>query len=252
MDVQAGALDGALRPTVLYRDDQLLVVSKPAGLVVHRNRFDRSEPTCIDLLAETIGASVFGVHRLDRATAGVMIFALNPEAASAMSLQFRERTVRKEYVALVRGHIREPGVVESPIRKELTGPEVDAVTVYRPIARTELPFAVGPNPTAWYTLVQLELHTGRTHQARHHMHRINHPIVGDKRHGDQHQNRFFRDQFGLERLFLFARYIRLRHPATGRIVSAVAALPEWWTTTLRRIGTGIPEALAAGDRVNIE
>lgn len=237
---------------ILYLDESVIIIDKPSELLVHRNRYDRDAPTCIDLLAEQIGRPVYGVHRLDRATRGVMIFALNPAGARGLSEQFVDRSVAKEYVALVRGHIFEPGIVDSPVRKELDGPEVPARTSYRPICRTEIPFAVGPNPTAWYTLVVLELHTGRTHQARHHMHRINHPIVGDKRHGDQHQNRFFRDRFGAEQLFLQARRLSVQHPATGRRLTAEIGLPEAWSSTLHQISLEVPEWLRARPDVRIE
>lgn len=227
--------------SILYEDEYLLIIDKPAGLMVHPNSFDWKSPTCITVVEGMKGGRVYTVHRLDRATSGLVILALDPETAALLSLAFRERRIQKRYLALVRGYIEESGAVDSPIRRRPGAREAPALTLYSPLARTELDVPLGPHSTARYTLVSLDLKTGRSHQARRHMQRISHPVVGDKPHGDRDHNRYYAERFGREYLFLRAVELRFAHPRTDTIIDVWAGLPDHWQTVLNAIGIGVPE-----------
>lgn len=200
---------------LLYQDDDLVAVHKPAGLLVHRNAHAGREPFLLQLLRDLIGRRVYPVHRLDRPTSGLMIMALSPEAAGALARQFAASEVRKAYLAVVRGFAPESGSIDSPLKSE-SGREAPALTEFARLATAELPVPVGPHATARYSLVRAEPRTGRTHQIRRHFAHIRHPLIGDVLRGDGRQNRFFREHFGLHRLLLASVELRFRHPAHDR------------------------------------
>ena len=197
---------------LLYQDDDLVAVHKPAGLLVHRNAHAGREPFLLQLLRDLIGRRVYPVHRLDRPTSGLMIMALSPEAAGALARQFAAGEVRKAYVAVVRGFVPEAGTIDCPLKSE-SGREAPALTEYERLATVELPVPVGPHATARYSLVRVEPRTGRTHQIRRHFAHIRHPLIGDVLRGDGRQNRLFREHFEIRRLLLASVELHFRHPA---------------------------------------
>lgn len=199
---------------ILYRDDDLVAVHKPAGLLVHRNAHAGREPFLLQTLRDMLGTRLYPVHRLDRPTSGLMIMALSPGAAAILARQFAAQEVRKAYLAVVRGFTDEEGVIEWPLKSE-SGAEVLARTEFTRLGIAELPHPVGPHPTARYSLVRVEPRTGRTHQIRRHFAHIRHPLVGDVLRGDGRQNRFFREQFGVYRLLLASVELSFRHPSDG-------------------------------------
>ena len=199
---------------ILYRDDDLVAVHKPAGLLVHRNAHAGREPFLLQMLRDQLGARLYPVHRLDRPTSGLMIMALSTGAAGILARQFAAQEVRKAYVAVVRGFTDESGVIDSPLKSE-SGAEARARTEFTRLGLTELPHPVGPHPTARFSLVRVEPRTGRTHQIRRHFAHIRHPLVGDVLRGDGRQNRFFREHFGVHRLLLASVELRFRHPSDG-------------------------------------
>jgi tRNA pseudouridine65 synthase len=199
---------------VLHRDEHLVAVHKPAGLLVHRNAHAGREPFLVQLLRDQLGQRVYPVHRLDRPTSGLMIVALTPEAASDLARQFAGRGVEKTYVAVVRGFTDERGGIDAPLRAE-SGAEQEALTRYERLDTVELPLPVGPYATARFSLVLVTPLTGRTHQIRRHFAHIRHPVIGDVLRGDSRQNRFFREHFDMHRLLLASLSLRFAHPATG-------------------------------------
>lgn len=209
----APPLDPPLDPP-LYIDEHVCAIAKPTGIMVHYSRISTDTTFLADLLREQLGRRVWPAHRLDRATSGVLLFALNAEAAAVLGRQFEAGTVAKRYLALVRGWLDDGGVIDRPLKKSGKR-EQPAVTRYRCLARTELNEPVPPHPTARYSLVELEPETGRTHQLRRHLNGIAHPIVGDVGHGDRRHNRLFRMKFGCHRLLLHAASLAFDHPATG-------------------------------------
>lgn len=210
--------------TEIYRDDWLLAVHKPAGLLVHRSPIDKHETEFALQYARAMngGEHVYPVHRLDRPTSGVLLFARDPETARTLGLAMMAGAVSKAYLAMVRGWAPEQGVIDHPLREEpedrrLKGQEQpvrEALTRYRRLATTELPVAIERYPTSRYSLVELKPETGRKHQLRRHMKHINHPIIGDANHGRGRHNRYFAERFGQGRLMLAATELRLRHPVT--------------------------------------
>lgn len=219
---------------ILYQDDHYIAVDKPAGMLVHRTRMDRDERlACVQVLRDQTGRRVYPVHRLDKATSGVLLFALDPEALAAANAEFATGRVEKRYLALVRGWITEAGCLDYPLVPEEEGNTADkapkvreAVTHYRPLKQYEVDKPLGRYPTARFTRVELSPKTGRRHQLRRHMAHLRHPIIGDTTHGDGLQNRFFREVFNCRRLMLAATLLRLRHPVTGEALFIGCSPPE--------------------------
>jgi tRNA pseudouridine65 synthase len=202
-----------LELTLLHRDDRLAAFAKPSGLLVHRGWGDDAV-VALDLARAAIGSYVYPVHRLDRATSGVLLFALDPASAAAMGRLFEAGSVHKTYLALVRGVPPEAGVIDSPVPKSEGGPRVPAVTAYRRRAVVDR-----------WSIVEARPQTGRLHQIRRHLKHLGHPIVGDVNYGKGDINRLFRERFGLCRLALHATQLSFEHPFTGAAVTIGAALP---------------------------
>ena len=210
---------------LLYQDAFLAVVSKPSGLVVHRSASARDERTCLSLLRNKLDRWVYPAHRLDRGASGVLIFALDPGTARALTDAFTERRVKKTYLAVVRGVLPESGRIDAPLIEEPGKDPAEAITNFRRLAHVELPHAVGRYPTARYSLAEVEPETGRMHQIRRHMAHIRHPLIGDVNHGEGRHNRLFREVFGVHRLLLHAESLLLAHPVTGAPLALRAPLP---------------------------
>lgn len=211
---------------VLYRDDAVVVVDKPSGLSVHRGD-DQSSTFALNLTRDAIGQWVYPVHRLDRATSGVLVFALSSEHARTLHDSFRTRTVNKTYLALVRGSPPPRGVIDSPMAKREGGPDVESVTEYETLLFV---------PDVRLALVEVRPRTGRRHQIRRHLRRIDHPIAGDVNYGNGADNRRYRAELGLYRLALHAQRLSFVHPTSGERVTFESALPEDLAGPLRRIG----------------
>lgn len=221
--------------TEIYRDQWLLVVHKPAGLLVHRSPVDRHEIEFALQYARAMngGAHVYPVHRLDRPTSGVLLFARDPNTASTLGKAMMAGEVSKIYLAMVRGWTPETGFIDHPLREEPEDrrrkdepqPLREARTRYRRLATTEIPVAIEGYATSRYSLVALYPETGRQHQLRRHMKHISHPIIGDANHGRGRHNRYFAERFGQGRLMLAAVGMTFRHPVTdGRL--QLSAEPE--------------------------
>ena len=222
---------------ILYRDDYLVAVNKPSGLLVHRSPIDKHETAfALQILRDQIGQYVTPVHRLDKPTSGVLLFALDSATAKSMSLLFRANKVHKRYMAVVRGYTEESGFIDHPLKQMLdtkaqkeagiTKEEQEAQTAYVRLATVELPYAVSRYPAARYSLLQLLPKTGRKHQLRRHMKHIFHPIVGDTKHGRGEHNQLFREKFDCHRLLLHAEHMAFRHPVSGEAVSIEAGIDE--------------------------
>jgi tRNA pseudouridine65 synthase len=228
---------------IIHRDDEIVVIVKPPAMLTHSNSFDRHTPTVLMVLGSMVGSSVRTVHRLDRMTSGVMVAALTPDAARSLSEQFRSRSVAKRYLAIVRGHLDDSGTVTTPVTRPATGEELFAETAYTILGRGRIDEPVGRYDAAWFSLVDLILHTGRTHQARRHLHGINHPVLGDNKHGDKTYNRFAAARYGERHLYLRAYELSFDHPASGRRITACAGVPELWLRVLDDMGIEVPETL---------
>jgi len=210
---------------VVFQDSSLILVNKPPGVLVHRTGLDTRE-TCF-LLQEVrnlVGGHVYPVHRLDRKTSGIMLFAKSCAVSAELSRQFRDHQVHKTYLAIVRGYTPDKGTIDYPLKDEKDRLK-EAVTHLTTIKRSEIPVSSGRFQTSRYSLVSLEPVTGRMHQLRRHMSHIFHPIIGDRPHGCNKQNRFFKEYFGLDQMLLHASGIQFLHPETAYRVSFSASLP---------------------------
>ncbi len=211
--------------TILYQDEHYVAIDKPAGMLVHRTRIAEEAEYAMQRLRDQLGQHVFVVHRLDRPTSGVLLFALSSEAARAMCEVFESRQVEKRYLAVVRGWAEEEGVIDYALREEKHKEAQHAVTAYRRLATVELDIPIGRYPKARYSLVEALPETGRMHQIRKHFAHIFHPLLGDTTYGEGRHNRLFRDHFACERLLLMATQLRFIHPYNGQAVSIQAAPP---------------------------
>lgn len=214
---------------ILHIDDQLVVIHKPPGLLVHRSALSRDRVFVLQTLRDQIGQRVWPVHRLDRATSGVMVFGLDPASARDLAGQFERHEVTKEYRALARGWVDPEGVIDHPVRDDDEGHAPQpAITRYRRLAQVELPVAVDRYPTSRYSLVAVEPLTGRRHQIRRHFKHISHHLIGDTTHGNGRHNRFFRERYDIHRLMLTAQRLGFHHPATGEdLIFTALPEPEW-------------------------
>lgn len=231
---------------ILHRDERLLAVAKPSGLVVHRSARAGDRDNVMKRLRTQTGVMVWPVHRLDRGTSGVLLFALDTATARTLAEAFAGRAIAKSYLAVVRGWPPESALVERPLRGE-DGRESAAATRVTRLATVELPVPVGPHPSARYALVQAQALTGREHQVRRHLRSLNHPLVGDTTWGDSDHNRLFRERFGSRRLLLHAAALRLEWPPDSHL-HLRAPLPADLAPVLAALGflEAAEAALAAG------
>ena len=221
---------------ILFQDEHYVAVNKPAGVLVHRSKLDRRAPhIALQMVRDMMGRHVYPVHRLDKPTSGVLLFALSPEAANLLMTLFAERKTAKKYQAVVRGFVESEIEIDyalKEIRDKKTDsrarqnkPAQEAQTHIYPLSKTELPYPVGRYQTCRYTLVDVQPKTGRQHQIRRHMKHIFHPILGDRKYGDWRHNRFLQDHFGCERMLLHASHLSFDHPVSGKPTS-ISAPPD--------------------------
>jgi tRNA pseudouridine65 synthase len=232
---------------ILYQDEYFVAVNKPAGLFVHRSYMDKHEKYfALQLVRDQVGQHVYPLHRLDRPTSGVLLFALNPEIARLMGSAFADKSVQKTYYALTRGHVLGKETIDYPLKEKLDKlgdknvsrhkePQ-QAQTDYESLLTASLPVAVGKYDTVRYSLVKLEPRTGRRHQIRRHMAHLRHPIIGDINYGDTKQNPFFREYFGFRRLMLIAKKLVFVHPITNVKVAIEVEFDEQWLAVFEKLG----------------
>jgi len=234
---------------ILYRDDYLVAVDKPPGLLVHRTGLDAGETQfALQLLRDQLGRPVWPAHRLDKGTSGVLLFALDADTASRLGQVFEAPDqVEKIYQAMVRGWPQASGLIDHPLRRmqDDARPGRDEVqaaqTHYRTRAHYELPLPQGGFPATRCARVELQPLSGRRHQLRRHMKHIAHPILGDATHGKGALNRSVAGLLGVQRLWLHAQQLVLWHPVTGAHLSITAPVGEGWGRWDRYLVTGVME-----------
>ena len=232
---------------IIFQDESLIAIDKPSGLLVHRSYLDRRETRfAVQMLRDQIGRHVHPVHRLDRGTSGVLVFALDKETGSALSAQFQSRSVDKTYLAVVRGHPDESGSIDHPLvrlrdesefrpENSSNAPQ-DSLTHFRCLARTELPYRVDRYPTSRYSLLELKPETGRQHQIRRHLKHLSHPVIGDTSYGKGRHNRLFEEKFGCRRLLLACTAMTFCHPVSGKTVCMNAFPSADFVSVLEQLG----------------
>lgn len=227
---------------ILYRDDLLLVLNKPAAVPIHGSRMLEGRPQTLLAMARGLtGRMVHAVHRLDRPVSGAVMLTFDKNILTEMSAEFENRRVGKRYLAIARGWTPEEGVIDYPLlppRDERRGDEQarEAITRYKCLSKTELPVEIPPYQTARYSLLQLVPETGRRHQLRRHMKHISHHLVGDTSYGRGEHNRLFRERFACNRLLLHSLSLTFQHPRSGKKLGVTAPLDRAFDGMMKIFG----------------
>lgn len=209
---------------ILYQDQYLIAINKPHGLLVHRSSIanDASE-FALQLLRDQIGQPVYPAHRLDRKTGGVLLFSLDKETDQKAQMLFQDKKIDKRYLAVLRGYCPESGTIDYPLVKE-NGVSQEAVTHFKRLATAEIDVPQGKFSTSRYSLVEANPETGRMHQLRRHFAHIMHPIIGDRPHGCNKQNKLWKEHYDMDTMLLHASSLSFIHPRTEESIEIKADL----------------------------
>lgn len=213
---------------ILFRDEYLIAINKPHDLLVHRSNIATdAEVFALQLLRDQVGQKVYPVHRIDRKTGGVLLFAFDKAVEIEMQKKFADNLLGKKYLAILRGHAPDNGEIDYPLRKE-NGTLQEAFTTYHTLKRAELDVPFGKHTSSRYSLVEAMPKTGRMHQLRKHFAHIFHPIIGDRTHGCNKQNKLFKEKWEMTTMLLHASQLTFDHPIKGETVTIKAPLqPEF-------------------------
>ncbi|WP_145854241.1 pseudouridine synthase [Pedobacter suwonensis] len=211
---------------IIYQDENLIAINKPHGLLVHQSSIARDATEfALQLLRDQVGKHVSPVHRLDRKTSGILLFAFDKESEVAMHQQFMNAETDKKYLAILRGFTPDQMEIDYPLAKE-NGTMQEALTSFRTLQKAEVAVAFGKHSTSRYSLVEATPKTGRMHQLRRHFSHILHPIIGDRTHGCNKQNKFFKEQWDMTTMLLHASELTFVHPATKEKIHLKAGLHD--------------------------
>ncbi|WP_159637169.1 pseudouridine synthase [Sphingobacterium composti Ten et al. 2007 non Yoo et al. 2007] len=221
---------------ILYRDEHLIAINKPHGLLVHRSSIanDASE-FALQLLRDQIGQAVYPAHRLDRKTGGILLFSLDKETDQKTQSLFQDKKMDKRYLAILRGYCPEEGTIDYPLLKE-NGTSQEAITHYKRIATAEIHVPQGKFPTSRYSLVEANPETGRMHQLRRHFAHIMYPIIGDRPHGCNKQNKMWKERFEMDTMMLHASVLKFVHPWTDEKIEIKANIKSEFKRVLEILG----------------
>ena len=230
-------------PLILFQQDALVVVNKPAGLLVHRSEIDRHETDfLLQRVRDVLGEPVYAINRLDKPTSGIVLMTTDRTQVAGLSEALKRPESRKTYLAVVRGVIPESGLIDKPLKRiqddhdprPIKDPDLlqDSRTEFTRLAQCELQIPIDRYATTRYSLVKLGLLTGRRHQLRRHMKSLSHPIIGDTSYGKSLHNRLFAEQFQSHRLLLHAWKQEFTHPENGQMLSFTAPLCEQFNRVL--------------------
>lgn len=223
---------------IIYRDEHLVAINKPNGLLVHRSPIaSRETEFAVQKLRDQLMHDVYLIHRLDRKTSGILLFALNRDIARELTNQFMGRTVSKRYLAIVRGFFPERIVVDYTLTND-RGKLQEAVTSFVRLEAIEIDLPFGRHETSRYSLIEARPHTGRQHQIRKHCNHLRHPIIGDRPHGCNKQNRLFKQKWDMMTTMLHAEELRFTHPVDGQAKVLNARLNDEFIRMLRVLNFG--------------
>lgn len=209
---------------ILYQDEYLVAINKPHGLLVHRSPIAKEATEfALQKLRDQLGQQVFPVHRLDRKTSGVLLFALDPETLKLLSQKFEAGEMQKTYLSILRGYTEDSGTIDYPLTND-AGKVQEAITHYKTLDKVEINFPFGKHQTSRYSLVEAKPETGRYHQLRKHFAHILHPIIADRAHGCNKQNRFFKSTWDMTTMLLHAQNLTFEHPINQKDVSINAVV----------------------------
>ena len=210
---------------ILYQDEHIVAINKPHGLLVHRSPIATNADTfAVQELRNQLDRHVYPVHRLDRKTSGVLLFALEEDSLKSLQAQFAERQVDKTYWAILRGYTEDEGFIDYALTND-KGKTQAAQTAYKTLSRTEIAVPFGKHATSRYSLVEAKPQTGRMHQLRKHFAHILHPIIGDRPHGCNKQNKLFKEKWDMTTMLLHAVKLCIEHPKTAEPL-VIEATPQ--------------------------
>ncbi len=222
---------------ILYQDDFIVCINKPTGLLVHKSMIDKNEIYfAMKILRDQIGKWVYPIHRLDKPTSGALLFALDKESARILSKQFKEHTIQKTYLSIVRGYTDIYGVINYPLKEKLDKiadssvskykePQC-AISKYQTLGQVEFDYGVGKYNTTRYSFVKVMPKHGRKHQIRRHMKHISHHILGDTKYGRGEHNKSIRERYKCYRLLLHALSLEIKHPYSSEVLIFKAPLDD--------------------------
>lgn len=215
---------------IIYQDDYFIAINKPGGILVHRTSMATEEKEFVlQLLRDQVGKHLFPVHRLDRPTSGVLLFAFDSNTARLLSEMLISKSAQKRYLALVRGWFMDEVNLDYPVKNE-KGNLREAQTLFKPENRFVMHRAIGNFATSRYSIISCFPKSGRWHQIRQHLAHLRHYIINDRVHGDGKHNRVFKNELLIEPLFLHAESLTMKHPYSGVDLSIKATLPKHWQT----------------------
>lgn len=222
---------------ILYQDEFIVAINKPNGLMVHRSKISNGvNQFAVQTLRDQIGQRVNPVHRLDKKTSGVLLFALDSESNGFLQKQFMNHEIKKTYKAIVRGYTPELLTIDYDLTN-LQNKTQTAVTHFKTIKQFEIDVPLGKHTTSRYSLIELSPTTGRYHQIRKHMAHIFHPIIGDRPHGCNKQNKLWKEKWEIMTMQLHASELTFTHPHTHKTVTVKANLPKDFCYILDNIFT---------------
>ena len=202
---------------IIYEDENLVAINKPHGLLVHRSKIANDATVfALQLVRDKINKRVYPVHRLDRKTSGVLLFTKSKEALVDLQKDFSQRKIEKKYIALVRGFLPHEGVIDYPLTE---GNKIqEATTSYKVVQKFEINLPSGKFSTSRYSLLVIKPQTGRFHQIRKHMAHIFHPIIGDRPHGCNKQNKLWKERFEMTTMLLHASSLEFSYPESNPVI----------------------------------
>ncbi len=211
---------------IIFQDECIVAINKPNGLLVHRSYIASQEDTfALQLLRDQLKLKVYPIHRLDRKTSGVLLFALSSEIAKIVQHHLQEGQIEKQYLAIVRGFFPNTINVDYPLTND-RGKTQEAITHFKLIKKVELPIPFGKHLTSRYSFIEATPETGRQHQIRKHLNHLRHPIIGDRPHGCNKQNRLFKERWNLTTMLLHANKLAFPHPVSEEKISIDAPFPS--------------------------
>ena len=213
---------------VLFRDDSIIAVSKPSGLLVHRDERHPDAPAALQVVRDQVDQYIYPVHRLDRATSGILLYAFSKKDAARLQASMQDPQAHKEYLALVRWPGRFPELGDAWISERPLHDDNDVPKACRSEFRLLEAFR-------YCALISCRITTGRYHQIRRHLNHCGRHVFGDTTHGKGRLNAFYRERYGLHRLFLHSHRIALQHPRTAEPFAVVDALPAELDAVLERL-----------------
>lgn len=211
---------------IVYEDEWIIAINKPAGLLVHRSSIaTNTDVYALQLLRNQVGYHVFPIHRLDRKTSGILLFAKDKDFVHPFQEVLSSEHSFKTYFAVVRGYFPQEITVDYDLTND-KGKTQNAITHFKLISSSEIALPFGKFDTSRYSLIQAQPKTGRMHQIRKHLNHLRHPIIGDRPHGCNKQNKLFLEKWNLSKMLLHAKELEIQHPYLDQKVIIKSRLPE--------------------------